>query len=371
MNERCAAHQRLAHRQRGTITVLSATSLLALAAVGALAIEVGQLAVARNELQNAADATAMAGAACLVARAECGNLGVKGADWSTATQRAQAFVPSNAVQAQTLSAAEIEHGYWDMQDPRSPLLPPTITPGDYHYPAIRVTFRRAPGVNGGALLAPLAHLMGVREVRGQASAVAVLSYPGTALPGTLFPVAISRCMYENYWNTATATPRLATQVSMPGLDLPQVVGEPIRFKLTSSYQAGPCESGQWSSLLLDTNSVTTLRQLIDGGNAQSLSIGEGSWIQPGVQTTLYGDVNQCSEAGNRKCAWVMVPVVDTVSTHTRAPVRGFACLHLLWAVGGNDKYIAAHMSADEDRCPSLGSGVGPNYGISTPPRLVQ
>ncbi len=371
MSKRHCPRRWQASGQRGSITVLSATSLLGLVAVGALAIEVGQLMVARNELQNAADATAMAGAACLAPRAECANLTVKGPDWTQAAERAQAFVPRNAVQSRALASAEVETGYWDMLDPQAQLLPQTFTPGDYHYAAVRVTVTRAPGVNGGGLLAPLAHLFGVQDVRAQASAVAVLSYPGTALPGTLFPLAISRCMYDNFWDATTGAPRLATQETMPGLDLPQVVGEPIRFKVTSSYRAGPCESGQWSSLLLNDNSVATLRQLITGGNLQSLSIGDGSWIQPGVQATLYTDVNQCSEAGNRKCAWVMVPVVDVVATRISAPVRGFACLHLLRARGGNEKYIAAQMSNDEDRCASLGSGVGPNYGISTPPRLVQ
>lgn len=373
MNRRLSGpvRRKRAGRQRGSVSVLSAVSLLALAGIGALAVEVATLMVARNELQNAADATAMAGAACLAGRIECGNVGITKPDWDTARTRALAFVSSNAVQGRALSQGTVTSGYWNMLGAVADLQPTSITPTDYDYAAIRVTLSREPGINGGPLSLPLAHLLGADAVVMRASAVAVLSHPGTALPATVFPVAISRCMYDTWWDGATGMPRLATQTSVPGLSLPQVVGEPYRFKITSSYSAGPCESGQWTSLGTDNNSASFLRNLIGSGNTSSISIGDRVWVQPGTQTTLYGDVNQCSEAGNRQCAYVMVPVVDQVSSHVYAPVYGFACLHLLWATGGNDKFIAVQMSADATRCPRTGSGVGPNYGITLPPRLVQ
>jgi hypothetical protein len=48
---------------------------------------------------------------------------------------------------------------------------------------------------------------------------------------------------------------------------------------------------------------------------------------------------------------------------------GFACLHLLDAVGGNGKYILAKMS---NQCPPpLSGGVGPNYGVISQPSLFK
>lgn len=369
-----AVGRRRPARQRGTVSVLSAVSLLALIGIGAFAVEVATLMVARNELQNAADATAMAGAACLAGRTECGNAGIRKPDWDTATLRAQAFVSSNKVQGLALVQGSVATGYWNMLAAAGDLQSNTIQPTDYDYPAIQVTVSREPGINGGSLVTPLAQLFGVNTAALRASAVAVLSYPGTAPAGTLFPVAVSRCMYETFWDTSARAPVLATQVSMPGLDLPQVVGEPIRFKVTSSYRAGPCESGQWTSFqtgIADAN-ANDLNSLLSGGSGQSLSTGDGSWIVNGKKTKLYEGVNTCSEAGNQQCAYVMAPVVDSLVTGSFAPVRGFACLRILSATkDGNSPYIVAQMSASEDRCPSLGSGVGPNYGISTPPRLVQ
>ncbi|MEY3474444.1 MAG: hypothetical protein RL087_902, partial [Pseudomonadota bacterium] len=353
--------------QRGSVSVLSALSLLALVGIGALAVEVATLTVARNELQNAADATAMAGAACLAARTECGNATLRKPDWDTATARALAFVPNNTVQGKALAHGSVTPGYWNMLGAVADLQATTIAPTDYDYPAIRVTLSREPGVNGGSLVLPLAYLFGVQSAVMRASAVAVLSHPGTALPSTVFPVVISRCMYETYWDGATGTPKLATATTVPGLSLPQVVGEPYRFKITSSYRAGPCAAGQWTSLGVDNNSASFLRTLIGSGNPANLSVGDLVWVQPGSQTTLYGDVNRCSEAGNRQCAYVMVPMVEQVSTHVYAPILGFACLHILSAAGGSDKSIVVQMSADAARCPRTGSGVGPNYGITLPP----
>ena len=65
---------------------------------------------------------------------------------------------------------------------------------------------------------------------------------------------------------------------------------PYIFRIGSSYHYGTCESGQWTSLLVDANDVPSVRGLIENGNPTQLSIGTEIWIQPGTKTSLYNDV---------------------------------------------------------------------------------
>jgi hypothetical protein len=68
----------------------------------------------------------------------------------------------------------------------------------------------------------------------------------------------------------------------------------------------------------------------------------------------------------------MVAVVRNLSTHAYEPVLAFACMRILNAVGGNDKYITVQMvSMGDAHCQFTGtSGVGPSYGVVQPPRLA-
>ena len=70
----------------------------------------------------------------------------------------------------------------------------------------------------------------------KASAVAIASDPGAVDSGQILPVAIAKCLYDNYWDYSTNSPKLD-----PG------TGLPYEFKITSSYHTGPCEAGQWTS----------------------------------------------------------------------------------------------------------------------------
>ena len=52
-------------RQRGVVGVMAPVLMLVILSIGAIAVDLGYLYVIRNELQNAADAAALAGAAGL------------------------------------------------------------------------------------------------------------------------------------------------------------------------------------------------------------------------------------------------------------------------------------------------------------------
>ncbi|EQD67973.1 secreted protein, partial [mine drainage metagenome] len=55
----------LLSKQRGAVSIAAALSMTALMGVGAMAVDVGNVMVARNDVQNAADAAALRGAGLL------------------------------------------------------------------------------------------------------------------------------------------------------------------------------------------------------------------------------------------------------------------------------------------------------------------
>lgn len=373
------------HAQKGAVAVMVAVAMTMLLGFAALAIDVGYLFVVRNELQNSADAAALAGAPCLYQRAECSNLTATAPDWGTAQQRAVQSVSLNKSSNTTLvgNTTDVQYGYWDITGsvtglqaiaPPSPAVP---------MPAVQVTVKRAGTENGGGVQVFLAKIFGVRTVPVAATSVAVVSRPGTVGPSALFPVAITKCMYDQYWDSVNGKPKTATSTTPPpGQTVPQVVGQPYIFWVTSSYHAGACEASQWTTFDTTANDVPTLRNLISNGNPDPASVGQPpgvcpspdqtcTYIQPGTKTTLYDSVNACSAAGDKSCEYVTLPVVQDLTTKTMQRILAFACVHIDNAVGGSGKYIQIEMSNNPDKCQTPNSsGVGPNYGAITPARLA-
>ncbi|HEV3105182.1 MAG TPA: hypothetical protein VGZ01_05800, partial [Trinickia sp.] len=244
-------------------------------------------------------------------------------------------------------------------------------------PAIKVTISRDTGKNNGGVSVVFGSFVGLKLVPVSASAIAVVSRPGMVGSNGLFPVAITKCMFDNYWDSTNNKPKTATSTSpLPNQDssLTQVVGQPYTFWITSSYHAGPCESGQWTTFDTASNNVPDVAALIPNGYAGSMSIGQspGTYIAPGTKTALYSPVDACTAEGDASCEYVVVPVVQDLTEKTFQQVLAFACLHIDKAVGGSGKYIQAEMSNNPDKCEGVGSsGIGPSYGAITPPSLVQ
>ncbi|BCF95162.1 TadG family pilus assembly protein [Paraburkholderia largidicola] len=364
-------------RQRGSVAVITAVSLAALLGFAALAIDIGNLLVARNELQNAADAAALAGAPCLFQRTQCSNTTATAPDWITATQKASSFATatiSNKVQGAAIKVAQVASGYWNVTGTPGTLEAVPFTPGANDLPAIRVTMTKSTANANGSIPVYLASVLGVSSLSAAATATAAVSRPGYVGPGGLFPVAISKCLYDNYWNASTNSPKLATSAApISGQTVNQTPNTPYAFQISSSYQANGCEAGQWTTLTSQQNDVPFVRGLIAGQNTDSLGIGSqpGTYIQPGEKNTLFTSIDNCSANGDHSCEYETVPVVNSVGTGYQ-PVVAFACVRVLKADNGSKPYILVQMSNQPDKCQALNSGgVGPNYGSITPPRLVQ
>lgn len=371
--------------QQGSIIVLFGALILLLTGFAVLAIDVGRVFIVRSELQNAADAAALAGANCLTRNSatsatDCLSTVATSLNWSRAAAKAQAQLSQNQVDNRSISSANagnaIDVGYWDVLNKRpsggtlpTSVLSTSFSPlGSYDKPAIRVTVSKATGQNGGPILMLTRLLYGGSDVAMSATSVAVISSPAQVGAGNLIPMAINKCLFDTYWNTSGNAPYSANKTTLNGV--PQVIGQPWVFRIGSSYHYGNCDSGQWTTFGVDTNSASDLKSLINNGNPTALSIGDGTYIQAGTKTSGYNDLN--NQFSDLNSADVLVPVVNYPTgldgVQTSIPIVAFAMFHITNIQGGSGKYMEGYFTGGLSASGS--SGIGPSYGAYTPPRLA-
>jgi Flp pilus assembly protein TadG len=347
-----------ASKQKGAVTLLVALTLPILIGAAALAVDMAHLHVVRNELQNDADAAALAGARVLY------NSTTGSTDWSLAQAQAQAAIALNRATGIQLTEGRVQTGYWNLTGSATSLQGLPMTPTVNDAPAVQVTVRKAEGQNSGPVRTFLAGILGTSTVPLQATAVAGVTSPGRA--SLTFPVAMSQCMYQKFWNMSAQPP---APVNDPK------TGQPYVFKIGSLYHYDNCDSGQWTALNFSGKGANTIDQILAHDQElfdpppPMLSIGDTVFMDSGSKTSLYKAVEQCIKAKEYPCNTVVMPVLDQVVAGTNATITGFACLKILGAVGGNQKFIEVQMS---NTCPPIPSGgVGPNYGVISPPSLFK
>ena len=100
-----------------------------------------------------------------------------------------------------------------------------------------------------------------------------------------------------------------------------------------------------------------------------LSVGDQVTMESGAKTSLYKAVQDCIGASSNPCDLVVLPILEQVTAGATAAIKGFACMNLLSAERGKDAHIKAQMS---NQCPPQPSGgIGPNYGVISPPSLFK
>lgn len=356
------------HDRKGAVAIIVALLLVVLIGFVALAVDVGYMMVVRNQLQNAADASALAGCNKFFERTPVTLPAYP--DWDAAEAEASNAISINKSDNKVLSNGVIKTGWWDITqsatgkmwpDPLTsplPLNPPTANYG----PAINVTIEKAPGQNSGPILTFFANILGIDKYNMRATATAVAASPGSARPGSLIPVAISKRLADRADEFDNAADYI-------------VIGSP--------YHYDDFLAGQWTSFNLDRNDTTTVRGLISDGNATSLTIGENIWIQPGVKDTLYDSTTQYSIDRNYAGKDVFIPIIDAnvgETTHSSVPLVGFIGFHVICAGKGcdgtehdpnpdrkNEAIIVGYFTT----AAVYGGPVGPYYGPLDRCRLAQ
>ena len=350
--------RRFSKSQKGAVSVLVALTLPVLVGAGALAVDLAYLHVVRNELQNDADAAALAGARKLFVN------GASALNWSAAASTATNAIALNRAAGHALADGLVQTGYWDTTQADTGLQGLPMTPGPNDAPAVQVSLSKSEGQNQGPVRTFLASIWGVFAKPVRVTAVAGVSSPGSV--GLSFPVGMSQCMYQNFWDMSTQPPGPKMD---PQTNLPYV------FKIGSLYHYANCDSGQWTPLNFTGKGADLIDKIIEHDEdlfdppPPMLSLGDTVTMDTGTKTSIYKAVEKCIGAKTNPCDLVVVPVLDQVVAGAQAKIQGFACMNILGAKGGNDKYILVQMS---NKCPPpASSGIGPNYGVISPPSLFK
>lgn len=280
-------------KERGAAILLVAGSMVALVGMTAFAVDIGRTMVVRGELQNVADAAALAGGSRI------GNFFEQ--DWVAACDAAEAAVTENRTEGSlmALGDADIETGVWsDTLKTFTPLASCSGTlvnaddiPVD-SFPAIRVVMHRDAGSVSGPISMFFAPVIGTNEIEITAEAVAVIATASSAKRA--LPFAISDCSLRSALDSdgkpvighefTTVSAHFAAADTPPDPDDPEDLGTCI-------------EKGQWTGLCGvisgGCNGSGDVKKILNGQDDPTLhEFIELTNLDPGMRTGLYGDANK-------------------------------------------------------------------------------
>lgn len=307
-------------RQRGASLVLVAVAVVALLGFAALTLDAGNLYVARNELQNAADAGALAGARVLyVDDGTMVNAGANQVAYDTAV--------SNSSQGTAVEVASVRRGHWSFTT-RTFTPNPSLDPVDLFdrstseldldlnfINAIEVITER----NATPVQTFFASVFGTGDYAVSARAVAYIGFAGTLRPEDLDqPLALCR------------------DAVMQGGAYSCNVGRMIDAN---------SETGGWTNMQQNDQgaaSAAEIRELICGdGNPDELYFGEDLTTTKGqVHGPAFNAMYDCwKEKTEEERLWnVTLPVVDcTDGIQPSSPLVGAVNLNIVWMVDKGNK----------------------------------
>lgn len=344
--------------ERGSVTVIVGISLTMFIGFAALAVDIGYLMVTRNELQNVADASALAGTGWL------------GNNYDGMTfQQQQDFVVDreiivgvvNGVALQnragganiSINDADVVIGYWDPADN-------TLTERDTGPNAVRVTARRDGGANG-PITTFFAGVLGNDTAGVSAFATAALSALGEAeLGGLPFPAAIAKERFES-----------------------EFCDQPIKFYPTTTSCAG------WHTYDESPSSAAKLKKILEGltdGTYESPAVTAGDVFEftggtlasafPYMQALFDamkvlndGDIDSDNNSETWTTAVVVYDAECSVNPTGPLTIVGIATVTITEVTTSPEKTIWA-----EVRCNAVepGRGGGGSFGtLGTIPGLVE
>jgi Flp pilus assembly protein TadG len=185
-------HSRGSPKEQGAITPILAACLAMGLGLLALTVDLGQLFVAKNELQNIADAAALAGAQNLIQEStDAATPGLAEVHCSDAISAVQAVAADNKSfgAAMTVAPADVLLGKWDTVS--KTFNPTGCSASTSDVNAVQVTVRRD-GTDNPSLASFFGGILGTPTMNSQATAVAFLGWAGTTGTGSLgLPFAVS------------------------------------------------------------------------------------------------------------------------------------------------------------------------------------
>jgi Flp pilus assembly protein TadG len=212
---------KLIRDNRGVAAITIAIALFAIIGVASLAIDMGQLYTTRNELQNVADAAALAGVAQLVQ--DQGGQAVRNSDLAKQTALQVAQTQSGLDGLPTVPDAsrndlEIHFGVWNIYAGNPSLAWTdlgTSVLSDSNANAMQVTIKRSGDTIFGPVSTLFAKIFGVSTSNVSASAIAYLGYTnevqtgGVQVPLALPSNVLTACNGHSSWFARLFAPREA------------------------------------------------------------------------------------------------------------------------------------------------------------------
>jgi len=341
---------------RGVVAVMVAVTLMVLLAMAAAAIDIGHAMVARNELQNAADAAALAGARTLgiayegMTPAQMAIYTLTGGDRAAIVSAAQTTSVLNKAAAVDVSvlASDVQIGLWNSATR-------TFTSTTNQPRSVRVVTHRDGSANG-PISTFLANVVGLSSVNVSAAATAELTAIGSTPLGALdFPLAISELFFSQYGcgdsiqlypsnGTPNSCAGFTTFTQTPSND--NAMRNILNGMIAGTYQAPPTTAGitqlQFTNGTLSNPTWTALQNLF-----LQKSSGTGYWdaLVPVYQGS------DCSPSG-------------------AIPIVGYANIRVTNVAGPPTHTVTGNVT-----CPLFqggGVGGGPSFGVfTTLPGLVE
>ncbi|MBU6481257.1 MAG: hypothetical protein KGS09_12015 [Nitrospirae bacterium] len=344
------------NNSRGAAAVMVAVTMTVLLAMAAAAIDIGHALVARNELQDAADAGALAGARALgvlyegMTPAAMGTYQLSGGDAGTIVTAVQSTAVLNAAAGVnvTVNAGDVQIGLWDSATR-------TLTPTVNQPRAVRVITRRDGAANG-PISTFLASVVGITSVNVSTAATAELTAIGSTPPGALdLPVAISQLFFSQYG-----------------------CGDSIMLYPSNG---NPQSCAGFTTFTQSPSNDVTMRNILNGmiagtyttpattAGVTDLQFTNGTLSNP----TWNALVNLFNARKDANGVWdALVPVYqgDACNPSGAIPIVGYANIAITNVHGQPGATIVGNVS-----CPlfqSGGVGGGPAYGVfTTLPGLVE
>jgi hypothetical protein len=311
------------NNQRGATLVLVAICIFMIIALTALAVDIGHLVVTRNELQNAADAGALAGARYLyndfgtLVNAGCNAIAMAAA---TANQSDKINV--------NVAANDVQRGHWSFTTsphftPNNACCEPVelwdvdpdlLDTNTDFINAVQVTaWRSDPTVSSW-----FAKIFGYQGFLQSATAEAYIGFAGSLGPADADqPIAICKqSLKENDDDPYTCN---------------------IGRMLNSGSNDATNNTAGWTNFTqpCDTASASDMRALVcANGNPGMLNYGAGIGSTGGVQDSVLADLAQCwRDATDTKKFWpLMLPVVDCPGNNVSncAELQGAVYVNVVW-----------------------------------------
>jgi Flp pilus assembly protein TadG len=345
------------NNERGAAAAMVAVFLMVLLAAGAAALDVGHALVARNELQNASDAAALAGTRALgviyegLAPAVQQTYMITGGDVATITTQVQTAGAANSAAGVSIgiSAGDIQIGLWN---PTTKVLTPTA----FQPNAVRVTARRDGAANG-PISTFLASVIGMTSVNVSAVATAELGPVGATAPGQLdVPFGISEHYFSQFGcgDVIQFYPSNGTPQSCAGF---------------TTFDQAPSNDRTLRTIIEGMASGTYTTPATQSGST-SLQFTNGTMSTP-TWNALINLFNVNKDAGG---GWdVFVPVYQGTDCSPSGPIQiiGYAEARVTHVQGNPDAQIVATVQCNIFEGNTTGGG--PPFGpvLTTIPGLVE